>query len=187
MEHDQGLASADLTGRGVEAARVVEGLDVQADHLDLGVARQVAEQLGVLDVDLLAQGHDVPQAQVVICRRVEQGLRDRARLGDQRDRARRGDLAEEAGREQVLALEPGEEAGAVGADHAGAGVARDRHQLLLEPAPLLAELGGARGEHSSTECIHAASRRRLQLLCILQEVAWVGNKLNTTMIRHMHD
>ncbi len=86
LHHHHRLAQPGrVVGGEHERAAVLEALDVARDHADLGLIREVAREVGELEVDLVAGRRPVrePDADLLA---LEHGPALVSRLGDQRDR-----------------------------------------------------------------------------------------------------
>ena len=89
LQDQDGLGLRGAAGRAHELARVAEALHVEQDHMGLGVASEMIQQVADIDIQGVAQGHHVGESQPVGRGPVEGGRGHGAGLRDQGDGAGR--------------------------------------------------------------------------------------------------
>ena len=102
------------------------------------------EDVGLGEVRLVAQAGEEREAQPAIARPVQDGRRQRARVGDECDPARQRHARREGGVEPARGSDPAE---AVGAEHSDGLGAKPGPQLGLTCPPRLAGFAEPRGDH----------------------------------------
>ena len=130
-QHDRLAGCDDLARRAREGATVAEVLHVQGDQTRLLVQRDGGQEIGRVDVGLIAHGGEARDPEAVGGQKLTDLEREVAALRDQRDRA----FAEACPREPELRVRVGDPQ-AVRAEQQGARVADPRYRLLLAPRSL---------------------------------------------------
>jgi hypothetical protein len=147
-----GLSRATSRRDRKKRARVAEALEVQEDHLDRGSSPQYCDQIVARDVGLVADRHELVDADAELLGVVEDGQADRARLRRERDAAVGRPGRREGGVEGDRGIGV-EQAEAVGAHHAHAGGAHLGQERVLDRLAVDAGLGEAGGDDQ--ERLHA--------------------------------
>ena len=85
LHHDDRLHARRGTRGRHELARVLDGFDVEQNRTGLVIHREIVEQIGNIDIDLVADRDDAGEADAALRGPIDHAGRDRARLRNQRE------------------------------------------------------------------------------------------------------
>ncbi len=88
LHHDDRLHARRGPCRRHELARVLDGFDIKQDRAGLGIHREMVEQVGNIDIDLIADRDNAGEPDAALRSPIHHSGRDRAGLRDQREVAR---------------------------------------------------------------------------------------------------
>ena len=155
------VPAGDLLDRLDELRPAAQLLDVEQDHLGVVVLVQVAQEIQLVHVGLVADGDELGEAEVAVGREVQDRRAQRAALRDEGDVAGPRHARGEAG-VQAHVGQGVDHPQAVGADHAHPRLAADGHHAVLDGAALGADLAEARRDDD--DALHPAGDRVLHRL-----------------------
>ena len=136
FDHDDGLDPCCGARRRHELARILDGFDVEQDGVGLFVHREIVQEVGDVDVELIADRHDAGKADRALRRPIHHARGDGARLRDQRQISLGGHVR---GKARIEAGAGHHDAEAVRADQPHAVFLRGLFRLVRQRARTMAE------------------------------------------------
>ena len=192
LDHDHRLVARRRACGRHELARLVHRFDVQQDGARVGVVGQVVEHVAEVDVGMLAQRHEVREADLPRLGPVEHGGDQRARLRHEGQFARPRRNVREAGVEPGVRRQQAHAVGAQNAHQRGPGGvqhgllllrrqagADDHHRLGAAPRQLFDQVhhrAGRRADHGQFGRLGQVGHAGVAALARQRLVLWVDRE-----------